>query len=406
MSEGSERRFVPWTASVLVGLAAVLAYLPPVRSVGLRTDVGGHLLIAQRMDLTGEAFGSFYLFEQLTIIVRALVPFGFLSAVAPEALTRWQIWQISGVLVVLGAVAATSQLLLVRFAHATPVALSRRRRVELASAATLGLLVAAPLTFLTWGRRHLLTGYVATTHYESPTTTLLHPFALALFWYLADRWDRPRTTRREVAIAALLTVLALHAKATFVLVFGPVVAVGLVAATLRGRRVGRALLVVGFLLPAAVVLVAQALVFLSEGGIGFGPLESVRAMLEGVGLPLWMAVPMLAGSLALPIAVAVVHRRALRRSISLLAAWGMVVVGAAVFYLLSITGRTDYGDLVGGLQVAAFVLFAESVRLGLAEHEPGTLRRGEVVLVGVALAHVACGAFLWYHEVVHPAAWW
>ena len=96
------------------------------------------------------------------------------------------------------------------------------------------------------------------------------------------------------------------------------------------------------------------------------------------------------------------------RTLTLVMAWLTFGIGLAMFCLLTVTGRTDYGDFIWGPQMALFVLFVESIRLVLPDLVGARRRldvRAGIVLVALTL-HVVCGAVLWYHEVVDPAAWW
>jgi hypothetical protein len=98
-------------------------------------------------------------------------------------------------------------------------------------------------------------------------------------------------------------------------------------------------------------------------------------------------------------------------------AWLVFAAGAGQYYLFRITGKYDFGDLIGGAQIGLFVVYVESVRLalrveglaaGVAADEgverTGTVRRA--VLVTLFAVQVGCGIFLLVHELTAPAQWW
>ncbi|MFN7149291.1 MAG: hypothetical protein ACK4V6_07400 [Microthrixaceae bacterium] len=85
-------------------------YLPALASVGLRTDVGAHLRFAEYMSTTGRTPLAYYLYEQLVIGVRALIPFQALERLDADLGDRSTIWDLSGVVVLLVATVLLVQL--------------------------------------------------------------------------------------------------------------------------------------------------------------------------------------------------------------------------------------------------------------------------------------------------------
>ena len=385
----------------VVGLVVTAIYLPPVLSVGLRTDTGGHLLFAESMAQTGREFGPYNLFEQLVIVVRAFIPFGALERIDPVLGDRATIWDISGVLVVMASVLITADLVHARLSDGKAIGLRRRPWAVVASSVV--AMVVAPITVLTWSGRHLLTGYVNITSYENPTANLVRPFALALLSLFASR-VHTRNRRQVVALAALLSVLALMAKPSFTICFLPAVVILWALFERRGEAVDRRFLALGFVLPSVAVLLFQLAMAQGEGGVGLDPLATVRELLASRGHSLWMFPVFVLLSALFPIIVLVVQRREVVRSLPLVTAWLTFAVGIASFSLMRITGRTDYGDLVWGPQVALLLLMVESIRLWAGRR--GISPTG-FWIAAVALAlHVVSGGVLWWAEVYRPAAWW
>lgn len=412
---GAEPEARPSTRAELVGALVVAAVtiaitLPPVVSVGLRTDTGAHLRFAEATSLTGREWGPYSLFEQATIVLRALVPFGGLSKIWPVLGEQDVIWDVAGVTVLLAFAVFLSLVLYRRFLSDV------RPLVGRATPAVAGVLsvvatFVAPITILTWARHQLHDGYIRLANYENPSVNVLKPLALVLFWVLLDR-IAGRASGKVVAATAALSLLTLQAKPSYAVCLLPALVVMAVWRRIRGEQVDLRLWGLGFALPTALGLVYQAAVFRGEGSVGWAPFEIVRGILASRDMPLWQFAPLVVLSALFPVVVALVYRRDVWSSPYLVAAWLTFGSGLAVFCLFQVTERVDYGDLVWGAQVALFVLFVESLRLTagkvLRPTADGGRRLGiSTAVLGIVLAlHLVSGGVLWYHEVFDPAQWW
>jgi len=396
--------------AVVVGAVVALLNLPAVASVGLRTDVGAHLRFAAATSLTGKEWGPYSLFEQSTIIVRSLIPFDGLSRLFPALGHRATIWDVSGMIVMLGFAVILSQVVYRRFVP-TVAPVVDRAAPAVAGGLTVAALVAAPVTVFTWSRHQLLDGYISITSYENPSVNVLRPIALILFWVLMDRlFGRSRGT--VVAMTAALSLLALHAKPSYTVCLLPALILLAAWERWRGRRLDWRLWGLGFVLPSLVGLGYQAVVSRGQGSIGFAPFDIIRGVLEARGMSPWVFVPLLMLSMLFPLTVAVMCWSDARRTASWTTAWITFGIGILLFCTFTVTERRDYGDLIWGPQVALFIVFVESIVLVaprvLAPGPDGRRRltAGSAVVVAALALHVASGAMLWYQEVVHPAAWW
>jgi len=412
------RRVIP----LVLGLVVTALYVPPVMSAGLRTDLGGHLLHAQQLELSGKSFAPYFLFYQVIIIIRALLPFSTLQAVIPAATSRQMTWEISGVVTMVSAMVLAAEVIYFRLLG---IAGARGARSDgwTEAAASVGLMLVGPITFMTWHHHQLVGGYVTVTSFDGATTMFLKPFALLLFVFIADRMDAAATTTREIWICAALSVLAWHAKASFSVCLAPALLVYGASRVLRGRTVPWRLLVAGFFLPT--VLIGTALTAGAANaagpdgspGLALAPLRTVADALAIRGEPLWFFAPLLLASCAFPLAVVIVYRHRIMASSSLVLAWLVFAAGAGQYYLFRITRKVDFGDLIGGAQIGLFLVYVESVRFALTEErrtavagraaevkQPGRTRR--TVLTVVFVLQVLCGAVLLVQDVVDPAAWW
>jgi len=414
------RRVIP----VVLGLVVVALYVPPVWSVGLRTDLGGHLLEAQQLELSGRSFAPYYLLYQVTIIVRALIPFAALEVVIPAAGGRQATWEISGVVTVAGFVVLAAEVIYFRLLGTLGTIGGRVRGWGwMEAGASVGLMLIAPITVFTWSSRHLVGGYINVTTFDAATTVISKPCALLLFWFVVDRMDAESTAGRDIWVCAALSALAWSAKPSFTICFVPALVVYGAGRALRGRPVAWKFLATGFLLPTVVVGglltmgAAHAAGPTGAPGVAFDPLATVGAQLAKSGQPLWVFVPYLLASCAFPLAVAWVHRHQLAGSSSLVLAWLVFGAGVGQYYLFEITGQTDFGDLIGGALIGLFIVYVESTRLALGEErrlavaatsaEGARRRRGRRwILSGLFVLQVFCGLFLLVHDVTDPAAWW
>lgn len=406
-----------WRTQLVLVIVTIAIYAPAVASVGLLTDVGAHIRFAEKVSLTGLPFGSPYLFEQITIIVRAVFPFGELSTLFPALRGRQTIWDVAGVLTVVAFVAAAAVLVLRRLTAAGP-SWPWKRPGLVAVTATVAVMVAGPVTMLTWSDHRLLLGYVSVPAYENASLNLLKPFALLLFWGVLDRIGERRSDARTVALIALVSVMAVHAKPSFTICFLPIVALLAIGRQTTGRTTNWRLLIWGLAVPSVVYSLTQYVSFAEGASLRIAPLEVVRGLLAGDGRAVWWVFPFLALSVAYPAAATIAYWPRARRSLSLATAWAVTGLGVAIFLLFQITGRTDYGDLVGSAQIGVFLLLVEATIItasAIADRQAvgdGSGRLGlrlagqdRVVMACLSL-QVLCGAMLWYREIVSPAEWW
>ncbi|WP_426574201.1 hypothetical protein [Aquihabitans sp. McL0605] len=406
MSTGPSRARA--TGRIATAVLAVAIYGPAIARSGLRTDLRVHLRFAEDLALTGSSPAPYSLFQQLTIVVRGLIPFHLVGEVVPTAASRPNTWVISGMVVLLLAVAITADLVHVRLARAVGAGHRRVAPPVIATAGTLGLLVAGPITALTWSRHQLLIGYVTPTVFHNPSYLLLRPLALALFWVVVDRLDRGAGLR-GTALTFALSIVVLQAKPSYTICLLP--AIVLYAAYRRARREPVALryLALGFIVPSVAGLLVQAQLSRGQGTLQIDPLQTIRLLFASRGLSPWMALPMLLASIAFPLVVAIAYRSEVRRTPSAVLAWLTFGAGIGLVAILAIHGRTDHGDLLWGAEAAAFVLLAESIRLVIetwGRRAGGGIDRREVVVAVVLAAQVGCGLAFWLLEVASPTAWW
>jgi hypothetical protein len=412
------RRVVP----VVLGLVVAALYVPPLASAGLRTDLGGQLLHTQLLDLSGSSFAPYYLLFQATIIIRVLIPVPALALLIPEVSGRQATWEIAGVVTIAGSVVLAAEVIYFRLL-AMAGARDARGYGWSQAAASMGLMLIAPITFFTWSNHQLLVGYVPFTLFDGSTTVFLKPFALLLFWFVVDRMDAESTPTRDIWICAALSVLAWSAKPSFTVCLAPALVVYVVVRALRRRAVAWRFLAAGFFVSTALVAVPLTAAAVKAAGphgspgFALAPLKNIGDALAVRGQPLWVFAPLLVASCAFPLAVAIAYRRRVAASSSLVLAWLVFAAGAGQYYLFRITQKVDFGDLIGGAQIGLFLVYVESVRFAFdEERRMATPTRGgdgqrlrltrRSVLAGLFALQIVCGVVLLVKDVRDPAAWW
>jgi hypothetical protein len=391
---------------IVLAVVVSAIYLPALASVGLRTDVGAHLRFAEYLSVTGRTPLPYYLYEQLVIGVRAIVPFQALERLDPDLGDRAAIWDISGVVVLLVATVLLVQLVYSKLLASSDGATGRGVRVVCGVLAT-SVMVVAPITVLTWSDQNLLNGYVSITSYENPTVILARLLAIVLFWVVVEGFFE-RNPTRTVVIAAALSAAVLHAKPSFTVCFLPAMCLLAIWARWRGRSFDARLFWWGLVAPSTAVLLFQLFMAQGEGSFAIAPFKVINDLFESRGRSPWLFALFVVLSVLFPLLVTTLHWSRATASLTLVMAWLTFGVGLAIFCLFTVRGRVDYGDFIWGPQIASLILFVESMRLVLVDLV-GPRRRVDLrtgVIAVALVAHVVCGAVLWYHEVVDPAAWW
>lgn len=390
-----------------VGLVVALVYWFPVWSVGLRTDLGAHLVIAEQMGLTGRT-PPYSLFHQVTIAVRAFLPFEALALIDPSLAQRARTWEISGVVVIVASAVATALLVHARLLRWVP----RRPSAPLwCAAVTVGLMVATPITVLTWPNEQMLAGYVPLTSYHNPTMMISRPFALVIFWLVADHLYG-RAGRRATALAAVASALVVAGKPSYAVCLLPAVGLYVLWHRRRWPTVDRRFLALGLAGPMLLMVGFQAIRLDDLVGlqVAVAPFQVIENMLAGQGQAAWWFSLYALLSFVFPIAVALCCRRG-EGSPAWPLAWLTVAIGIGYFCVFEITSFDDPGDFLWGAQVASLVLFVEAAVVSVRELwrvdvDPRWARPRRWI-VGLAFAlHVACGVAFAVAEVARPAAWW
>ncbi|MBI5669443.1 MAG: hypothetical protein HZC41_15675 [Chloroflexi bacterium] len=240
---------------------------------------------------------------------------------------------------------------------------------------------------------HPYHGYIATNVYHNPTIAALKPLAVLLFGIAALAFDArpsPVVWYRALGLAAI-TILSMLAKPSYILILLPALLLLMLHYRLLRRRMDWRLLFLGVILPGALMLGVQALLF-DASAIVFAPLAFfyLQGVMDGLLLKLLL-------SILFPLAVTLAHFRAAARSAPLLLAWLSFVFGVALTYLFAEANRAGHGNLTWSGQIGAFILFLAALVFWLRQNR--LLSFSDVPNVTLSPAFVTTGALLVFHLI-------
>ncbi len=370
---------VAWLALAV----AVVAFFAPVLETAVYVGVSDfkwHARAADQWARGGAPPTPHFLFQALLIAIAPLLP-------GADATRR-------AVLLALGCQAALAVALTALLYRAVPLARPRARFAGSAALA-LALMVAAPVTILSWSARNLYHGYVGLAVYHNPTLLLLKPFAVLLWWETARALGG---VARPAALLASLTVLSSFAKPSLLIALLPAAAVLALALASRGRTPAWRSLLLGLALPAALALGWQfAFRYGGAVSVEWAPLRAMAYQDAHLAARLLL-------SALFPVTVVALFPRAIARDVGLALAAATFTVGAGYAYLLAESGDSlAHRNFAWSAQAALFVLFVAAARTSLtAARQGGPQARWRAVVCGLALAlHVACGLYFYAHPT-----WW
>ncbi|GAB4574586.1 MAG: hypothetical protein Kow0077_21880 [Anaerolineae bacterium] len=270
------------------------------------------------------------------------------------------------------------------------------------------VLLLGPVSFLTWHRANLYLGYIAPTVYHNPTLTLLRPLALLQFLCLVKGFDDVSTGRQPllVLVTALLTVVSVYAKPSYIICLLPAAGLAMVVQWLRKQPVDWLFIGAGIIVPGFVVLILQyqfTYIANTDNNVIFAPLLAARTM-ESVHI-----LPKLILSFVFPAAVSILYWPRVARSHAFVLAWLVAFVALAYAYLLAESGMVGDGNFLWGAQVSLFILMVVALRFFvqqiIASGQPRiSLRNG--LLVGALLLHLIPGIVWYYAEALTLEHWW
>lgn len=237
----------------------------------------------------------------------------------------------------------------------------RQNRNWLRAIWAISLTLVAPLmVFVFWDKLFYL-GYIGLATYHNPTIRLLQPVALLSFLCGVRVFTAHSNSWKIALLSAVLVILSALIKPNYLVCILP--ALGLMAAIrlVWKKPVDWRLLIIGFLVPGALILFVQLLLTYYLPGndpssILFNPLGVMNGY-SGYLLPKFFL------SILFPLAVLLFNFRRVLRDNTLMLAWLGFLASVPQMYLLAESGdRFIQGNFLWGAQIMALILFVASVR--------------------------------------------
>jgi hypothetical protein len=269
----------------------------------------------------------------------------------------------------------------------------------------LSLMLASPVTILTWSGHNLYFGYIALHVPHNPTQITLLPFAL-LFYLGAVRAFLPeKPGSRTVAVTFALGLLSTLSKPSYAICLLPSVGLFTIYRLYRRETVHWLHLLVGIVLPILLVLSWQYLFHRSTlGGFAIDPLRVMAYYSPGLfGLAAKFIL-----SILFPALVTLAYFPAAHRSVPLILAWLAFGIGAGYTYLLREPRDWLSGNFLWSGQISLFILFVAATLFFIRQNIHVKRFDWKFALCGAAFAlHIVSGVFWYIIQVTQNIyAWW
>ncbi len=226
---------------------------------------------------------------------------------------------------------------------------------------SVGVVVAAPIMALLPLDNKYYFGYIGLANYHNPTIILLRPLALILFgMILADLQKRKLSTLR-IILAAVVVIVSTLLKPNLAITLIPAVFILLLIHWIQKKPFHYTGWMLGYFLPAGIILAGQYLFTYLQpgagsGGILFQPLVVESAFSGYLGWKFLL-------SIFFPLLILIVEFKQIKNSPDLQLAWLAFIIGAAQLYLLAEDGnRLEHGNFRWSAQITLFLLFVSTLK--------------------------------------------
>lgn len=338
------------------------------------------------------------LYQQITLIIKTLIPFNVLNKLTNYAFALRPHWyyKLPGLLTAILSYLATALLIQKRFINY--ISGDCKKRQVLSWTATSICMIVAPILLFTLDQR-LIIGYINPNLWHNPTYTLVKPFALWIFFFVIDYWDKPITFRRWISLA-VMTGLSILAKPNFILAFLPALFVTLVIQTHSLKKLSWGMLS-AMTIPAVILLLYQYSMSSAASGNQFF-LIPFKAALYSAGSWINMIVFYLL-SILFPFLVGIFSFNKVMDKFEFQLVWMNFVVAFLTWILFVELPYMSSLNFGWGLNLALFLLFTYSI--GWLLRNPWWVKKRDwkTALTGVALGmHFLSGVVYTLITIIHP----
>jgi hypothetical protein len=277
------------------------------------------------------------------------------------------------------------------------------RQGALVIGAVLTTLTAAPVAL---NPQNLYFGFFTPNVYHNPTVILMKPSAVALFFAglacFSPKW-RPQPLPLWVIGYALLTAVCLYSKPNFIIAWLPTLALITLYHLLSRRPVHWPLLIGGIVLPAGILLFAQAQSSVVSAGFGFAPFELYNLWAEfDANQDLLLK---RIGSILFPLLVYLLCLPQSSHSLTFNAAWLTFFVSSAYADLLIDLYDPGAGNFIWGAQFGVFLLFVVATAALMQQCRQRSWRDWRLVVIGLALTGHTLAGINWYYLHLTRPVW-
>ncbi len=361
-------------ALVLV-LLSTLIFIFPTIAVWNQSDYITHLRWTRELAETTRTENGHTAFQQITIIVRALIPFNLLKVFGNQFDLIWPnlSYQIAGLIVVILFNNCLVLLIFHRIKNRFSF-LSKNKLLFLCFLLPLTLVTVSPISIFTLAQRNLYLGYIGINVYHNPTVILLKTFSVLLFWLIMDHFQETNSALKQIVGISSITILNIISKPVYIICFVPVIVFMTFVRSIRKKNVNYKLMIFGLIIPSVILL---SILFLATyrtddgGGIAFAPFEVIHQYIPTIG----GSISRLILSITFPLMVLVLFYKRILLEPRLIAAYGTLLISILLMYLFKETGeRMNHGNFWWGAEVSLLIVFIEGVLLCINEFSKLTNR--------------------------------
>ncbi len=362
-------------------------------------DYKPHIAFAVEMAKENPVPVPHALFQKLILVLRTILPFRIL----PDFSGFWQYlydhsFTACAILIAMAAYLATVLLIKSRFYQKWKLSLGSKAYIY-AWIAGFGLLLVNPIILFTLKSR-LILGYFPANLWHNPTYILLRPFALWLFFFVEDYWNKSLKTKDWVLVA-FISYLAIFAKPNFTLSFLPALGIYCVlkCKSIKNWNWG---LLTALVLPAILSLAYQywfVAQYPTESSFFFEPL--VGALYYTQNIFKFLAFLLL--SIAFPLLLLVFDFSEATHKIDMQLAWLNFAVALLTFLLFTELPHVAMLNFSWGAVMAVFILFVVSLNHLVRNFPRLTKQTWKTnLMLGLLALHFVSGVVYTIITIVNP----
>jgi hypothetical protein len=376
-------------------LVCLIATLPQIR-VG---DYKPHIGFAMEMAENNPVPVPHALFQKLILVLRTLLPFRVLQDLSGF----WQYlydhsFTACAILVAMAAYLATVIILKKRFYQNWKDSLGGRAYFY-AWLVAFSLLLVNPIILFTLKSR-LILGYIPANLWHNPTYILMRPFALWLFFYIEDHWEK-RLDAKNWFLVAFISYLVIFAKPNFTLSMLPALGIFYV---LRGGAIRKWNwgLLTALVLPALLSLAYQYW-FISqyptESSFFFEPLIGALYYTKNA----FALIVFLLLSIVFPLLILLLDGKQAFRRVDVQLAWLNFGVALLTFLLFTELPHIAMLNFSWGAVMAVFLLFVISLNQLVRDYHRLVIQSWKTnLLLGILALHLVSGVIYTILTIINP----